>query len=220
MKKIVIFGTGDIAQVVHHYLTHESDYDVVAFTVDRDHMKEEQVFDLPLVPFEEVERNYSPKEFAMFIAIAYRQVNKLRALKYHSAKKKGYALINYISPNSVVANNVEIGDNCFIFENQTIQPFVKIGNDVIIWSGNHIGHHSVIKDHCFIASHVVISGNVTIEPYCFLGVNATIRDGIVIANECIIGAGATILQDTKAKGIYTARPAELHALDSSQLRDI
>lgn len=220
MKKVVIFGTGDMAQVAHYYLTYDSDDKVVAFTVDRDYMKEKQLFSLPVVPFEEVERHYPSDEFAMFIAVAYSQVNKVRAQKYYGARKKGYELISYVSPKSVVSGNVEVGDNCFIFENQTIQPFVKIGNDVIIWSGNHIGHHSVIGDHCFIASHVVISGNVTVEPYCFLGVNSTIRNGITIARECVIGAGALILKDTQEKGVYTAKAAELHPLDSSRLKHI
>lgn len=218
MKKVVIFGTGDIAQVVHYYLTHDSNYEIVAFTVDEDYLKEKQLFNLPVVPFEEVERYYPPEEFAMFIAIGYKQVNKLRAQKYYSAKKSGYRLISYVSPKSIVWGNVEVGDNCFVFENQTIQPFVKIGDNVIIWSGNHIGHHSVIGDHCFITSHVVISGNVKIEPYCFLGVNATIRDGITIARECVIGAGAIILKNTTEKGVYRGKAAELYSGDSSKVK--
>lgn len=219
-KKVVIFGTGGIAQVVHYYLTNDSDYEVVALTVDKSYLKEKTLLGLPVIPFEDVERYYPPEDFAMFIAISYRQVNRLRAQRYYDAKKKGYNLISYVSPKSVVWPNVKIGDNCFVFENQTIQPFVEIGNNVIIWSGNHIGHHTVIKDHCFISSHVVISGNVTIEPYCFLGVNSTIRDGITIARECVIGAGAIILEDTKEKGVYVTRAAELHPLDSSELKRI
>ena len=50
------------------------------------------------------------------------------------------------------------GDNCFILEDNTVQPFVTIGNNVTLWSGNHIGHDSVIEDDCFISSHVVVSG--------------------------------------------------------------
>jgi len=219
-KKVVLFGTGAIAQVVHYYLINDSDYEVAALTVDKDYLKEQRLFGLPVVPFEDVERYYPPEKFAMFIAISYRQVNKLRAQRYYDAKKKGYSLISYVSPKSVVWPNVKIGDNCFIFENQTIQPFVKIGNNVIIWSGNHIGHHTVIKDHCFISSHVVISGNVIIEPYCFLGVNSTIRDGITIARECVIGAGAIILEATKEKGVYVTSAAKLHPLDSSELKHI
>lgn len=220
MKKVVIFGTGDLAQVAHFYLTHDSSYEIVAFTANKKYIKENELFKLPVVSFEEVEKNYPPDKFAMFIAIGYKNVNKLRAKIYVEAKEKGYELISYVNSKVTKWGQTEIGDNCFILENQVIQPFVKIGSDVIIWSGNHIGHHSVIDDHCFITSHVVISGNVKIGPYCFIGVNATLRDGITIARECVIGAGSLILKDTKEKGIYTTKPAELRSMNSSKLKNL
>lgn len=220
MEKVVVFGNGEIASVTHFYLTHDSPYEVAAFTVDREFMKQEQFIELPVVPFDEVEVIYPPDRFKMFVPISYRSVNKLRAEKYYQAKAKGYQLISYISSKATIWPGLVIGDNCFIFENNVIQPFVKIGNDVILWSGNHIGHHTVIKDHCFIASHVVISGSVTIEPYCFLGVNSTLRDGITIAKECVIGAGALILEDTQEKGVYTGSPAHLLPKPSDELSRI
>ncbi|MCK4332522.1 MAG: acetyltransferase [Thermoplasmatales archaeon] len=201
-EKVVIFGTGSFAEVAYYYLMKDSPYDVVSFTADRDLIKMREKFGLPVVPFEEVKKLYPPIEFKMFVAIAYSKVNKVREEKYQQAKEKGYELISYICSKAIVWDNVETGDNCFIFEANVIQPFVKIGNDVIIWSGNHIGHHTTIGDHCFIASHAVISGHVKIEPYSFIGVNATIIEGITIDNECLIGAGALITKNTQEKGVY------------------
>jgi len=220
MKRVIIFGTGDVGQLAHFYFSHDSPYEIAAFTADRNFITDNTLLGLPVIPFEEIEQTYPPGEFNMFVALGYRNVNKLRAEKYNDAKRKGYQLVSYVSTKSVYWGDTEIGDNCFIFENQTIQPFVKIGNNVTMWSGNHIGHHSVIGDHCFIASHVVISGHVTIGPYCFLGVNSTIRDGITIAPECVIGASALILKDTVAKGVYRGIATELYSDDSSKLKRI
>jgi len=152
MEKVVIFGTSIMAEVVYYYLAKDSAYEVVAFTADRDFIKEKEFFNLPVVPFEDVESIYPPDRFKMFIAVGYQKINKVRAKKYEEAKEKGYTLISYVSPKAMVWDNVEIGDNCFIFESNVIQPCVKIGNDVIIWSGNHIGHHGSIGDHVYIAS--------------------------------------------------------------------
>jgi sugar O-acyltransferase (sialic acid O-acetyltransferase NeuD family) len=220
MDKVVIFGTGEIAAVAHFYLTHDSPYHVAAFTVDRAFLKQDELSGLPVVPFEEVQTSYPPSQYKMFVPISYRNVNKLRAEKYYQAKDKGYQLISYVSSKATTWPGLVLGDNCFIFENNVIQPFVKIGNDVILWSGNHIGHHAVINDHCFIASHVVISGSVTIGPYSFLGVNSTIRDGIVIAKECVVGAGALILKDTVERGVYLGTPAQLLPKPSNELSSI
>jgi len=206
---VVVFGTGSFAQVAHYLLTHDSDHEVVAFTVNESHLTEQELMGVPVVAFEDVEQHFPPNEFKMLVAVGYRNVNRLRAEVYSVAKSKGYQLISYISSKCTFWGEA-IGDNCFIFEDNTIQPFVRIGNNVVIWSGNHIGHHSTIGDHCFISSHVVVAGHVDVGSYSFLGVNATIRDSISIGEACVIGAGAVILSSTEDKAVYVAertRPA-------------
>lgn len=209
MNKVVIFGTGGLASVVHQYLTFHSDYEVVAHTVDRSYIEGNEFEGLPLVPFDAVEETYPPDKYSMLIAVGYQSVNELRARRYREAKEKGYSLITYIDERSVIAERVEIGDNCIISANQTIEPHVKIGNNVVIRSGCYIGHHVTIGDHCFIAAHVVIAGTATIEPQSFLGVNSTIRNGIKIGKGCVIGAGALILKDTGEYELYRGNVGEL-----------
>jgi len=102
-----------------------------------------------------------------------------------------------------------VGDNCFILEDNTIQPFVRIGNNVTLWSGNHIGHDAIIEDHCFLTSHVVVSGFTRVGYNSFIGVNATLRNAITIAPETLIGAGAIIMKDTVAQGVYLPERARL-----------
>lgn len=220
MAKVIIFGNGQIASVGHFYLTHDSEHEVVAFTVDRAYLTEESLFGLPVVPFEEVEKLYPPDQYRMLVMVSYRKVNKLRAEKYRQAKEKGYRLISYVSSKATTWPGLVLGDNCFIMENNVIQPFVEIGNDVILWSGNHIGHHTTIQDHCFIASHVVVSGSVTVGPHCFLGVNATVRDNVTLGAETVVGAGALILRDAPEQGVFIGSQSEPKSIPSSRLREI
>ena len=218
MSKVVIFGPGDIGQLALFYLRNDSEHDVVAFCSDASAIDSNQAFGLPLVAFEEVVEKYPPDEFAMFVALSYRDLNALREKKYYEAKGKGYVLISYVCSKSVMWGDTEIGDNCFIFENQTIQPFVRIGNNVTMWSGNHIGHHSSIGDHCFLTSHVVVSGHVEIGSSCFLGVNSTLKDGIKLAPRTVIGAGATRLKNTVEGGVYVGVAANLLSRDGRKLK--
>ncbi|HDM75383.1 MAG TPA: acetyltransferase [Deltaproteobacteria bacterium] len=204
-EKTVIVGDSPIAEVAYEYLTYDSCYTVVAFTVDQEFIKRDHMFEVPIVPFEEVDSYYPPNTHKMFVAVGYPQMNRLRAKFFKRAKEKGYALISYISSKAFVWRNVKIGENCFIMENNVIQPFVRIGNNVTIWSGNHIGHHSVIGDNVFIASHAVISGFVEIGEYCFIGVNSTIANNIRVAKNSLLGAGSIILKDTEEGKIYGAK---------------
>ena len=158
MKKLVIFGIGEIGKLSYYYFTHDSDYEVVAFTVDKKFIKEKNFCDLPLIEFEKIKKLYPPELHNIFIAIGYNNMNKNREKKYILAKKLGYKFASYISSKATtLLSDRTIGDNCMILENNTIQPFVKIKNNVILWSGNHIGHGTTIESNCYISSHVVIS---------------------------------------------------------------
>ena len=127
-------------------------------------------------------------------------------------------LVSYISSRCTWLTEHPPGDNCFVLEDNTVQPFVKIGNDVTLWSGNHIGHDAVIDDHCFISSHVVISGRVHVGEYCFLGVNATIRNAITIAPETLVGAGAIVMADTAAKSVYVPERTGMFPRTSDKIK--
>jgi sugar O-acyltransferase (sialic acid O-acetyltransferase NeuD family) len=217
MARLVIFGAGDIARLAHYYFTRDTEHEVVAFTVDEQYRESDTFLDLPLLSFEEVLGSFSPDEFKMFVALSYARMNKLRAEKYHQAKENGYELVSYVSSRCSFLTDYPAGDNCFILEDNTIQPFVKIGSNVTLWSGNHIGHDSVIEDHCFLASQIVVSGNVRIRNNCFIGVNATLRNSITLAPETLVGAGAIVMSDTVEKGVYLPHRAELFTKKSDEI---
>lgn len=219
MAEVVVFGIGQWAELAHFYLSHDSPHDVVGFTVDRSYLQREHYKGLPVVPFEEVENHYSPDRYKMFIPISYKRMNHNRADKYFEAKRRGYQLISYVSSKATTWPDFNCGDNCFILENNRIQPFCEIGSNVVLWSGNHIGHHSKIKDHVTLAGSVIVSGSCTIEEYCFLAGFTAVRDEVVIARETLVGMGVTILKNTKEYELYRLATAKPERLRSDQLHE-
>lgn len=220
MKKLVIFGCGDIGELAHFYFTTDTRREVVGFTVDGAYLPPGKFCGLPVVPFEEIASVFPPATHDLFVALSYNQLNQLRASKVEEARAKGYALATYCSSRATVLTREPVGENGFILENNTVQPFARIGRNVTLWSGNHIGHHAVIGDHCFITSHVVISGGVTVEPSCFIGVNATLRDHIRIGERTVIGAGAVILGDVAPHSLYKTEATALSPVPSNRLRKL
>ncbi|GGH45312.1 acetyltransferase [Dyadobacter endophyticus] len=207
MAKIIVFGVLDTAELAHYYLTHDSDHEVVAFAVNRQYIEQDTFHGLPVVAFEDVESIFPPSEYKFFAPMTGRNMNRNREAIYNHAKAKGYQFISYISSRATICNNV-IGENCFILEDNTIQPFTTIGNNVVMWSGNHIGHHGQIKDHVFFTSHVVLSGHCVVESYSFFGVNATIRDYTTIAQGTLVGMASAIMKETEEWGVYVGNPAK------------
>ncbi len=212
--KIIVIGAGEFAEIAYEYLTYDSPYEVVAFSVERPYLKEPTLFSLPVVPFEELQERYNPAEHKFIVAVTFTQLNRVRTKLYHQAKEKGFSAASYISSQAFVWRNVEIGENCFIFEHNVLQYHARVGNNVVMWSGNHIGHRAVIKDNCFISSHVVVSGYCEVGESSFLGVNSCIADNKKVASDCIIGAGAVIMSNTKPGKVYKGNSSKAVLVDS------
>jgi sugar O-acyltransferase (sialic acid O-acetyltransferase NeuD family) len=218
MADLVLFGTGDIARLAHRYFTQDSPHRVVAFTVDAAYRSADTFCELPLVDFARVSELYPASSHQMFIALSYAQMNTLRSAKYFEAKQFGYQLATYLSSRCTWLTDTPPGDNCFILEDNTVQPFTRIGCNVTLWSGNHIGHDSTVDDHTFISSHVVVSGHVHIGAYCFLGVNATLRNSITVAPRTLIGAGAIVMESTQEGSVYVPQRTKPFHKTSDQVK--
>ena len=207
-KKVVILGDSAFAEVAYECFTHDSEYTVVGFSVESAFLEKNELFGLPVVALEEIEQSFAPLEVEFYAALVYSQLNRLRTRLYEAMKSKGYRPASYISSRAFVWPNAQLGEHCFVFEDNTIQPFVKIGNNVVLWSGNHIGHHSEVKDNCFISSHVVISGFCTIGENTFIGVNSAIANNVVIGPDNWLGVGVNILKNTDPDCLFKTEQPE------------
>jgi sugar O-acyltransferase (sialic acid O-acetyltransferase NeuD family) len=213
-KRLIIIGAGETAHLAYEYFTFDSDYKVIAFSVEQQYQVEDRVNGLPVIPLENLPGSFSPASHTAFVAVSSTKLNRVRKRIYQDVKNMGYMLASYVSSRAFVWRNVRIGDNCFILEDNTLQPFVEIGNNVTLWSGNHIGHRSKISDNCFITSHVVVSGFCVVKENCFIGVNSTISDSVTIEKDCVLSLGSVITKNTEANGIYKGNPAQKHKIDS------
>lgn len=216
-KKLVIFGIGKIGQVVYHHFATDSDYEVVGFAIDRDHLPKKPVYQgLPIVAFEEVEQQFAPEAHAMFVGIGYHDMNRLRAARVAEAKKKGYVLASYISSQNQHVREEQVGEHCFVMSGEPIHPHAKIGDNCFAWTNALVGHHATVGNHCWLTAGARVGGNTRIGDYCFLGLNATIGHEISIGEASLIGAGALVLKDAPAESVYIQSETPRFRLTSSQ----
>lgn len=221
MKKILIFGTSQTADLAYYYVSKHTDLQIISFVLTEDRIDEDFYIPngtnqkYPLVAIENIETIYDVKEHLFFAPLTGIKMNDFRKEIYNMAKSKGYNFYSYISPFATILTE-EIGENCFILEDNTIQPFTKIGNNVVLWSGNHIGHHSIIEDNVFITSQVVVSGNCVIGESSWVGVNATLSNNLTIGPKTLIGMGALLTKDTEKDSVYIGVPAKKQMKKSNE----
>ncbi len=202
-EPLLIFGTGTLAEIAAYYLQHDGGYEILAHTDLPEFLGAEAAVRLgrPVVPWPEAVDRFPPAATAAFVAVGYRKTNAVRRQRFDEVAAAGYRLASYVSPRAI--NHAEaIGANCFILEQNVLQPFTRIGDNVTLWSGNHLGHHSIVEDNCFITSQVVISGKCRIGANSFLGVNACLRDGITIGERSVVGAGSIVMKDCPPRSVF------------------
>jgi sugar O-acyltransferase (sialic acid O-acetyltransferase NeuD family) len=204
---IVVVGAGEQATIAHEYFTHDSPETVVGFAVEGEYLDRDEHRGLPVVALEEIEERFPPDRTTAFVAISSTKLNRLRTRLYHEVKGRGYAFATYVSSRAFVWHDVEIGENCMIFESNVLQHDVQVGDNVVLWSGNHVGHQTRIEDHVFIASHVVISGYCRVGRSSFMGVNSCVADFVKIGEDCVVGAGAVVVKDLEPARVYVGNPA-------------
>ena len=200
MKGLVVFGTGQIADVLSEYLERFGPEPIVAYTVDRAFRKEESFRGRPVIAWEDLPSVLPPGEVRLLGPISYQQLNAFRRERHQAAKALGYDFANFIHPSAHVMADA-VGENVIVLENCTIQPRTRIGDGVIVWSATHVGHHSTIGDFTFVSSQVGIASSVTIGPGCLIGGQVGIDNGVTLGADSYVESRAVLRRDAPPRSV-------------------
>ncbi len=206
-KKTIIYGNGQYAHHIHQNIIDQGGLEIIAFTADREFIKDRTLRGLPVVDFEEVEKSYPPGEFSMLVVIAFWRMRN-REFMFNKAKSKGYILENFIGSGVSLPSNVVMGENNIINEGVTLGPAGQLGDNNMIRPNSYIGHNFKIHSHCYIAPGCTIGGGSEIKSLSFIGIGATVVDSITIERETLIGAGSLVLKNTDPWSQYFGSPAK------------
>src|SRR3954470_24666960 len=127
-KKLIIFGSGPLAQVAAHYFDQEEKYENKGFCLNDIHIREREIFGRPVFPFEDLQKVAPPDDFELFLAIGYSKMNRLREKKFNEAKDKGYTLASYVSPAVCRMDGTlpSYGENTLLLGGNYFAPFAKL----------------------------------------------------------------------------------------------
>lgn len=204
VKPLFVFGLGELAEQAQYYFAQHGGREVVAFTADTGYATVNRLAGLPVMPFDEARRRFSPATHDLFVAVGYSQRNSGRKRVVERAQSLGYTLPSFVHASAVVARNVPVGANCMLRELAVVSPFARVGDGVVIGPHVVVSHHVHIDSHAWLAACSVVCGGARIGERCFIGANAVLRDKVRVGEGCIIGAGAVIMADCAADGVYAA----------------
>jgi UDP-3-O-[3-hydroxymyristoyl] glucosamine N-acyltransferase len=205
-KPLILVGDSVFAEIAFEFFQFDSEFEVVAFSVEREFLKREEMFGRPVVAFEELPEIYSPAHHSIFVAIVFTQFNRLRTRLYCESKTKGFAIASYLSSAAQIRPKTVIGEHCFICEDTVIQPFTRIGRNVVIWSGNQICHRCSLEDNVFVLPNCIISDGVTIGVNSIIGANVTVGSDRIIGKDSYLGPAVLIETDVPEASIIERMP--------------
>lgn len=217
MKKIIIFGITDLAELLFNYLKNQNDIKVCAFTVNEDFLPPDNTFlGLSTVSFEDIEKRFSKEEYSILVCVGYNNMNKSREKIFDSIRQKGYKIESFIHPEARVFTD-KFGEGNILFPGVIIDILTSVGNGNIFYTGSLLSHHSKIGNYNFFAVKACISGHVNIENNCFLGAHSTVKNGVNIQSYSLIGANAYVDKDTKEYNVIV--PSKSMLLDEKESTD-
>lgn len=216
MKKLVIFGAAAFARLARHYFATDSDYDVVAFSVDRDYLAEPELDGLPVVAFEDLIDVFPPSECDMFVAVGHQKVNTQREAKVAAADAAGYHLASLISSKAQHGDDLRVGPNSIVMEYALLQPRVTVGKNAIVWSNTRLAFGVAVGDHCWLVS-AIVGESVELGDNTFVGLNATVGPKICVGKSNVIGAGALVLHDTPDNAVLRGVESQVSKVPSHRL---
>jgi len=206
-KNLIIYGDSSYAEMIAHYFQTDSEYQIIAFCVDRDYKTREKINGLPVIALEEIEDHFSTKNHHIFAAIGYKSVRTHKVL-FEKIAQLSFPVASYISSKAIVDTSCKIGINCLILPGVILEPDTTIEENCFINSGAIVCHHTCIKAHTILAAGSLIGGHTTIGESSLIGFNATVAELLQVADETLLGAGSLLLQNTEQHTMYVGTPAK------------
>lgn len=117
-----------------------------------------------------------------------------------------------------IREGTEIGRNCSVGTLSDIQGKAKIGNFVRLHSNVHIGQLTTIKDYVWIFPYVVTTNDMyppmdklkgcTIEEYAIVTTGSILLPGVTIGKHSLVAAGSVVSKDVNEQAVVMGVPAK------------
>ena len=152
--------------------------------------------------------DYASKCDSFLVAIGDKHGGKRCEIANLLKSKYQLKAISLFHQKSFVCNTSTYGDGLIMMPGSIVNSFTNIGNQCIINTNASVDHECKIGNGVHIMGGAVITGRVKIGDYATIGSNATILPDLEIGSGAFVGAGAVVTKNVNDSDIVIGVPAK------------
>ncbi|MBT3514001.1 MAG: acetyltransferase [Nitrospina sp.] len=206
-KEIIFFGGTGQAKVVRPIIEHYGSKLIAVF--DDTPNLEKPFHDIPLYlgsQLKEWIQNKKKTELGFCVTIGNPH-GRLRIKLHDKLENEGLIPITLAHPTAFISPNAKIGVGSQIMAGSIIGSEVELGQDCIVNTNASVDHESFLGSGVEIAPGATLCGLVNVGINGWVGAGATILPRIQIGSDATIGAGAIVTKNVERGQTVIGNPA-------------
>ena len=212
--RVVLYGAGQVGNMVAYLLGYRKDVQVAAVVDDNPDTWGKEVRGVPVIGG----RDKLPQLLADGVTGAICSIgqNKPRGLISEMLAGMGFELVNAIHPSAVVSPDVRMGRGCIVAASVTLYVDPVIGNHVYFDVGAVVSHNTIIGDNSLISAGVTIGARIDIGKNVLVGLGASVmtpkwgRDSrLRVGDNAVVGIGSVVISDVPDNAVVVGVPAKV-----------
>lgn len=208
VKRIVIYGCGDMGIQTYNILKHDKSYKVAGFLDDNTEKRGALFLGYPVFgdhsALPELHRDQNIE-----YGIATIGDNRIRSGKIRLMRKAGLQIATAIHPQAFIDSPESIGEGTVVEMGAFVHPETVIGEGCFVCCGAVVAHNSSVGDYVLLAGGCIFGSRVVIGDYTLVGVGANISPYVTIGKNVLIGTGAAVVKDLPDNVVAAGVPAKI-----------
>jgi sugar O-acyltransferase (sialic acid O-acetyltransferase NeuD family) len=207
MKKLLIIGAGSVGKFIAYNIENfTKSFEIIGF-LDDDITKHNQIIaGFPVLGSVEKLNDFSGKEIALVLGIAFPKVKKDLFEKYLHLS---FDFPSFISKNAWISNEVSVGKGSIIYPGVSINYETSIADFVVINMNCAIGHNCSIGKFSSLSPSVSLGGNTQIGNNVELGIGASTLQSVVVEDDAKVGGKAMVVKNVAKSTVVIGIPAKV-----------
>jgi len=214
VKKVIIYGAGQLAAMVAEILSCRKDVQLVGFVDDDPNRVGQELAGVKVLGDGLLLTKLRVEGISG--AIVSIGNNRIRGRLANRLIEMGFELINAIDPTANVAGTARVGRGVIISSGVVVCTNSVLGDNVYVGPGAIVSHDVSVSDNVLLSVGTVLAGRTIVERGAFIGAGATIVTAqmgkgkrLTVGENAVVGAGAVVVKDVPANAVVVGVPARV-----------